>query len=69
MFNNSMKPCWELIDKFFEDSQKKEGEIADGTDRNGMIGFVDIETYIQLVGNTISMICLFISIFIFLSFK
>lgn len=76
-FANATEVCWNYVDEFLEKSEANEDRISkdlgqnpnENSEKLNLPNFVDIETSIQLIGNTFSMIALFISIFIFLSFK
>ena len=67
-----MSECWRVFDEFLAESDLEsddETENYPGMDREIYATNGDAETFIQLVGNTISMSCLLVAISIFLSFK
>ena len=70
-FDKQMNDCWKFMDIYLQNSKViKEVALEAPNGKQGNIPlFVDVETYIQLVGNSISMVSLFIAIVIFLSFK
>ena len=67
-----MSECWRVFDEFLAESDldSGDGETENyGIDKELYATNGDVETFIQLVGNTISMSCLLVAISIFLSFK
>ena len=71
-YKNFMSECWRVFDEFLAESDldSDDGETENyGIDKELYATNGDVETFIQIVGNTISMSCLLVAISIFLSFK